>query len=537
MASEVIAKRLWLEEDLGDDYRWSYRVTKVLFSGKSEFQEVDLVDTPTFGKESVVVGVLLLDGKMQSTESDEEVYHELLVHPTLLQHPNPKSVFIMGGGEGATAREVLRHTSVEQVVMVDIDKVVTDFCCEHLTRNTAAFNDPRLKLINDDARTQLEQWPGTFDVIIGDLADPLDGGPCYQLYTQEFYQTVVIPKLNPGGIFITQSGPAGFNSCDEVFSLIHNTLRHSSFGKVVPYAQHIPSFCDIWGYNMAFVDASTQVLEPAELDARAAARISGPPLKFLDGQTLQGLLLLNKMVRKALAEETDVFTKDTARFIHGAGVKNCHSTRLRSSSEAVSVTAPGGTESADIIMEAVVPSGRLEISQLRPDEVQSACVVMARAFATTDEEITLTGATQYVRSVLGHGPLKSAFLIARLFPNDPSLLPPKGTSRVVGTVVISLHPDTMQPCPSQPPPAGSVYLSNMAVDTKLRRQGIARALLAAASSVARDAGRDAIYLHVKQSDPGPQALYGSNGYAEVSRDNMLVKLQGVAPRILMRTSL
>jgi thermospermine synthase len=166
-------------------------------------------------------------------------------------------VFIMGGGEGATAREVLRHKSVEHVVMVDIDKVVTDFCCEHLTRNTAAFKDERLKLINDDARaqvrcsgalgltrstnttatrpttttattiianttiilqppSQLEQWPGTFDVIIGDLADPLDGGPCYQLYTQEFYQTVVIPKLNPGGIFVTQSGPAGFNSCTEV---------------------------------------------------------------------------------------------------------------------------------------------------------------------------------------------------------------------------------------------------------------------------------------------------------------------------------
>ena len=80
-----------VEEDLGPDYRWSYRVTSVLYSGRSQFQEIDLVDTPTFGK------VLLLDGKMQSTESDEKVYHELLVHPTLLQHPCPKTVFIMGG--------------------------------------------------------------------------------------------------------------------------------------------------------------------------------------------------------------------------------------------------------------------------------------------------------------------------------------------------------------------------------------------------------------------------------------------------------
>ncbi|GLC42223.1 hypothetical protein PLESTB_000644400 [Pleodorina starrii] len=309
------AKRLWLEEDLGDDYRWSYRVSAVLFSGRSEYQEVDLVDTPTWGK------VLLLDGKMQSTEADEQVYHELLVHPPLLHHPNPKRVYIMGGGEGATAREVLRHRSVEEVVMVDIDKVVTDFCAEHLHRNTAAFKDPRLKLINDDARAQLEAAAdASFDVIISDLADPLDGGPCYQLYTQEFYSKVVARKLAPGGIFIAQSGPAGFLSCREVFSAIHSTLR-SVFPSVVPYAQHIPSFCDAWGYNLVFTDPQQVPLDAEALDARIEERISNLPLHFLDGQTLVGLRQLNKVVRKALAEETEIYTADNARFIHGAGVK------------------------------------------------------------------------------------------------------------------------------------------------------------------------------------------------------------------------
>lgn len=84
------------------------------------------------------------------------------------------------GGEGATVREVLKHKSVEKVVMVDIDEAVTTFCKAHLEANTAAFEDPRLELINDDARAQLEQYPGKFDVIIGDLADPVEGGPCYQ---------------------------------------------------------------------------------------------------------------------------------------------------------------------------------------------------------------------------------------------------------------------------------------------------------------------------------------------------------------------
>ncbi|GFR43194.1 hypothetical protein Agub_g4186 [Astrephomene gubernaculifera] len=315
------AKRLWLEEDLGDDYRWSYRVSEVLFSGRSEYQEVDLVDTPTWGK------VLLLDGKMQSTEADEEVYHELLVHPTLLHHPNPKRVFIMGGGEGATAREVLRHRSVEQVVMVDIDKVVTDFCSQHLARNQAAFRDPRLTLINDDARVQLEAAEdASFDVIIADLADPLDGGPCYQLYTQEFYRNVVLRKLAPGGVFVTQSGPAGFLSCREVFASIHATVR-SVFPAVLAYAQHIPSFCDTWGFNIGFQDPQqAPVLSPEEMDARISERISNGPLGFLDGTTFAGLRQLNKMVRAALeGPDVEVYTLDNARFIHGAGVKSAGS--------------------------------------------------------------------------------------------------------------------------------------------------------------------------------------------------------------------
>nr|BAU61577.1 spermine synthase [Gonium pectorale]BAU61601.1 spermine synthase [Gonium pectorale] len=309
------AKRLWLEEDLGDDYRWSYRVSAVLFSGRSTYQEVDLVDTPTWGK------VLLLDGKMQSTEADEQVYHELLVHPPLLHHKNPKRVFIMGGGEGATAREVLRHASVEKVVMVDIDQVVTDFCSRHLERNTDAFRDPRLTLINDDARVQLEVAPDeSFDIIISDLADPLDGGPCYQLYTQEFYRNVVLRKLAPGGIFITQSGPAGFLSCKEVFSSIHATLR-SVFPAVTAYTQHIPSFCDVWGYNMAFRDADQTLLTEEQLDSRIAQQLGGRPLTFLDGATFTGLRQLNKVVREALESEKEVYTADSARFIHGSGLK------------------------------------------------------------------------------------------------------------------------------------------------------------------------------------------------------------------------
>lgn len=311
MSGEAGSRRIWLEEDLQDDLRWSIGVKSILHAGQSKFQAIELLDSSPFGK------ILMLDGKAQSSEADEFAYHENLVHPAMVMHPNPKKVFICGGGEGATAREVLRHKTVEKVVMVDIDKVVCDFCAKHLEENTAAFKDPRLELIIDDARAQLEQYPDTFDVIIGDLADPVFGGPCYQLYTDDFYKNVVSKKLAPGGVFVTQSGPCGLLSCSEVFTAIHNTLK-ASFAHVVPYACHIPSFADEWGWNLAFKDSSPDV-SAAEIDGRIRERIG--ELRFLDGVTWQRMTALTKVVRDALAKDKYILSVDNPRFIFGQGVK------------------------------------------------------------------------------------------------------------------------------------------------------------------------------------------------------------------------
>lgn len=116
------------------------------------------------------------------------------------------------------------------------------------------------------------------------------------LCLQDFYQQVVLRKLNPGGIFITQSGPAGFLSCTEVFTCINATLR-SVFPKVLPYTQHMPVFCDVWGWNMALTDPSQADMSPEDMDARIAERIEGE-IRFLDGHTFRGLCQLNKHVRK-----------------------------------------------------------------------------------------------------------------------------------------------------------------------------------------------------------------------------------------------
>src|SRR4030066_1754846 len=115
-------KRKWLYDEVSPNLAQLHRIKRVIYSGRTEFQSIEIIDSTSFGI------CLVLDGKIQSSECDEFIYHEALVHPAMLSHPNPERVFIPGGGEGATLRDVLYHTSVRKAVMVDIDKEVVDIC-------------------------------------------------------------------------------------------------------------------------------------------------------------------------------------------------------------------------------------------------------------------------------------------------------------------------------------------------------------------------------------------------------------------------
>ncbi|CAN0856728.1 Thermospermine synthase ACAULIS5 [Linum grandiflorum] len=309
-------KSCWYEEEIEENLRWSFALNGILHTGSTQYQEIALFDTKPFGK------ALVIDGKLQSAEVDEFIYHESLVHPPLLNHLNPRTVFIMGGGEGSTAREILRHTTVDKVVMCDIDEEVVEFCKTYLVVNTEAFDDPRLEVVINDARVELENRQDRYDVIIGDLADPIEGGPCYKLYTKSFYESTVKPKLNHGGVFVTQAGPAGIFSHTEVFTCIYNTLRQVFKCKgtdVVPYGAHIPSYADTWGWVMA--SDSPLELSCEEMDQRMKQRVTGEN-RFLDGITFSSASNLNKAVRKSLDCETHVYTEGTARFIYGHGKKD-----------------------------------------------------------------------------------------------------------------------------------------------------------------------------------------------------------------------
>ncbi|MDA1215969.1 MAG: fused MFS/spermidine synthase [Chloroflexi bacterium] len=275
---------------------------RVIYSGRTQYQEVSLLETGPFGR------TLVLDGKTQSAEVDEFVYHEGLVQPAMVAHPSPRRVFIAGGGEGATAREVLRHTTVSQLVMVDLDGEVVALCREHLwNHHQGAFDDPRLQLLHQDALAYLRDTPEQFDVMIIDISDPLEGGPAYKLYTQEFYR-LVTSRLAPGGLMVVQSGPAGPTNYGETFTAIRNTVA-SIFPQAFSYRTFVHSFGTNWGFVIGGLADARDVfnLSADEIDTSIAARVS-TPLRYYDGIAHQGMFGLPKYLRQALAAEDRVIT-------------------------------------------------------------------------------------------------------------------------------------------------------------------------------------------------------------------------------------
>ena len=292
-------KHKWFHDYISPDLSMLHSVKEVIYSGQSKFQSIDIINTGSFGI------CLILDGKIQSSEKDEFIYHEVLVHPAMLAHPKPEKVFIAGGGEGCTLREVLAHKTVEKVVMVDIDAKVIDICRQFLPSfHQNSFDDSRAELHFTDARKYLEGSDDKFNVIIIDLADPLDKGPARLLYTQEFYQ-IVKQRLEPDGIMSVQAESASWTELQN-FTAIANTLK-TVFPIVCPYRVHIPSFADEWGFISASKSLDPAKLTSGEIDVRISARIS-KELKSYDGLTHQAMFILPKHIRRELAATKKIIT-------------------------------------------------------------------------------------------------------------------------------------------------------------------------------------------------------------------------------------
>ncbi|MFH1784351.1 MAG: polyamine aminopropyltransferase [bacterium] len=300
-------KNLWFAERFTPDEIHRHRVNKVLIKTKTKYQKVLVLDTVSFGK------CLVLDGEIQSAAVDEFIYHELLTHPAMLLYPNPKNVLILGGGEGATLREVLRHKSVQKVVMVDLDKEVVDFCKKHLTSyHQKAFFDKRVKLRHEDARKYLANTKEKFDVIISDLPCPIEGGPAYLLYTIQYYR-ILAKKLKPNGVFSLQAGSGGLLQ----FGL--HTVIHRTLSKVFPmlrsFSGFVPAFDVPWAFIIATKGKDPDRLTKRQVDTMIKKRVKGT-LRFYDGELHEGLFKIPKYQRELIKQEKRVITDSKPVFFY-----------------------------------------------------------------------------------------------------------------------------------------------------------------------------------------------------------------------------
>ncbi len=275
-----------------------HSLEEVIHASQTKYQRLEILRIGSYGKS------LILDGKMQSAEVDEFIYHEALVHPALITHGAPRSVLIAGGGEGATIREILRYPEIESVYMVDLDEEVVEACKKHMPEwHEGCFDDERVHVFYEDARGFIANSERKFDVIILDLPEPMEAGPAIMLYTQEFYRTVA-EHLTDGGLMVTQAttiAPHNMNA----FTIIHNTVSQI-FSNVRGYWASVPSFYTPWGFVIASQSKDPKALTQEQIKERLDSLKS--PLRFYNPEMHQGMFALPQYLKEALQRETRVNT-------------------------------------------------------------------------------------------------------------------------------------------------------------------------------------------------------------------------------------
>ena len=278
-----------------------HAIKRTVVEAQTKFQHMEIIETPAYGK------VLILDGRIQSSQAEDFIYHEALVHPGMLASERaPESGLVIGGGEGATLREILRYPSVKRAVMVDIDGEVVDLCKKHLPEmHQGAFDDPRSETRHEDARGYLERTSERFDFITIDLVEPLEEGPACLLFTTEFY-SLIRDRLTDGGVMTMQAGMTKVNELF-FFGAVNRTLCEV-FPVVAPYQGFISCFGTPWGFILASKGTDPRTQTAAEIDRLIASRMNPQSLGYWNGAAHLHSFNLPKFLSQALDKNTRVIT-------------------------------------------------------------------------------------------------------------------------------------------------------------------------------------------------------------------------------------
>lgn len=276
-----------LDEKLNAD-SGAYFDGTLIESRQTPFQLIEVFDTRDLGK------LMRIDGANMASERDEFFYHENLVHPAAITHPAPKQVLIIGGGDGGSIEEILKHPSVEKVVLAELDAGVIEIARKHFHAvHHGALDDSRVEIRIGDGMAYVCDSAARWDLIYLDLTDPI--GPAKALYTQNFY-TDCRRALNKGGALVLHVG-SPFAHADRVAGSLAD-LR-ALFTVVTPYFVHIPVYGAVWGFAVASDSLDLRSLNAEQVDWRLTDRNIGRR-QFYNGAMHQAMLALPEYIRQSI---------------------------------------------------------------------------------------------------------------------------------------------------------------------------------------------------------------------------------------------
>lgn len=223
---------LWFTEKHTENVKLSIQVDRQLYSSQSEFQRIDIFSSKEFGR------FLTLDGYMMLTQKDEFIYHEMMVHVPMAVHPEVRKVLVIGGGDGGTARELIRYPAIEQIDVVEIDEEVVSACRTHLPQTACGFDDERVRLYYEDGLKYVRRYEDAYDLILVDSTDPF--GPGEGLFTKEFYGNCY-KALKEDGIMVNQHESPFYEADAKACMRAHKRIVES-FPISRVYQAHIPTY-------------------------------------------------------------------------------------------------------------------------------------------------------------------------------------------------------------------------------------------------------------------------------------------------------
>ena len=233
---------LWFSEFHAPDVKHSIRVSRHLYSKKSDYQQIDIFETPEFGR------VLALDGSVMLTERDEFIYDEMITHVPMAVHPDIKDVLVIGAGDGGVVKELARYKSIRRIDLVEMDSMVIEACRAFLPENACRLDDSRVHIYYDNALRFIRRCKEEYDLIIVDSTDPC--GPSESYFTREFYG-ICYNALRSDGIMVNQQGSPFYKHDAEEMQRSHKRIV-STFPISRVYQAHIPTYAaGYWLFGFA----------------------------------------------------------------------------------------------------------------------------------------------------------------------------------------------------------------------------------------------------------------------------------------------